>query len=189
MCSADSDWAGLPREILAAIFNLAAVQPAAAAGQPPAGAATATAATAAVACARGAAPSLAEAARLRLALEGTCRAWRAVADDVPLRVSLGSSPLPPSGALLLPFLARRPLAALHFEAAPGLPGCRPGAVQQLAILVLGSEALAASAASSLLELAVHDYTCSRPLCALLPRFRQLSCVSLSGYAIDLGGCQ
>lgn len=164
----DSDWAGLPPEILAIVFELAAS---------PAGAA-----------ADATALPLAEAARLRLALEGTCRAWRAVAADLPLRVSLGCSPLPPSGVLprLVPFLTRRPLAALHFAAAPGGPGSRPGVVQQLAIDLLATDALAAAAAGSLAELAVREYTCSRPLCGLLPRFPRLTRLSLCGYAIDLG---
>jgi hypothetical protein len=36
------------------------------------------------------------------------------------------------------------------------------------------------------ELAVWDFICSRPLCALLPRFTALRCLALTGYNIDLG---
>ena len=32
-----------------------------------------------------------------------------------------------------------------------------------------------------------DYACSRPLCALLPRFAALSRLALTGYNIDIGG--
>lgn len=44
----------------------------------------------------------------------------------------------------------------------------------------------APAGGSLHELAVWDYVCSRPLCALLPRFPALRSLALTGYAIDLG---
>lgn len=30
-----------------------------------------------------------------------------------------------------------------------------------------------------------DYVCSRPLCALLPRYAALRCLALSGYGVDL----
>lgn len=46
-------------------------------------------------------------------------------------------------------------------------------------------------AGALHELAVWDFLCSRPLCALLPHFPALRSLALTGYAIDLGeprGC-
>lgn len=170
-----SDWASLPRELLHNVLAAAAFTPA-----------DATRATAANN--KRHLPSLADAARLRYAVEASCRSWRASAADFPLRVTLGTSPLPPNATpALLEFLCRRPLAALQF-ASSGLAGCRPGAVQQLAIDLLASDALAAAAGSCLLEVSVFDYICSRPLCALLPRFPALRCVALSGYSIDIGTC-
>ena len=41
------------------------------------------------------------------------------------------------------------------------------------------------AGGALTELAVRDYVCSRPLCALLPRYAALRCVALSAYSVDL----
>ncbi|KAL4422735.1 hypothetical protein ABPG75_008932 [Micractinium tetrahymenae] len=136
-------------------------------------------------------PTLAAVAALCLTTEGCCRGWRAAAAATPpsLAVLLGRSPLPPRP--LRPLLAwltggsagPRRLAALHFEASQA-PGCRSGDMQRLALELLGSAELA-SAAASLRELAVWDFVCSRPLCALLPRFPALRSLALTGYAIDL----
>lgn len=41
------------------------------------------------------------------------------------------------------------------------------------------------AGSTLAELVVRNYVCSRPLCSLLPRFPALRSVALTGYCIDI----
>lgn len=175
-----SDWAGLPIELLQHIFALAAAP----ADPPPLADPPAV-----PLCARRL-PSLAATAELFHAIDGSCRSWRAAAATTPLHVAVGRSAMPTAGAApaLVAFLCRRPLAALLFEAPaqPARRGCSPGAVQRLALAVLGSAELAAAASGCLRLLAVRDFVCSRPLCTLLPRFPALRALSLSGYLVDVG---
>jgi hypothetical protein len=117
-------------------------------------------------------------------------------------------------APLLKWLASHPLAALHF-ATSNFAGCSPREVQQLACELLTSARVHQAsgkglfipqpsesdpyaccagphlpapcpAASTLRELAVWDFVCSRPLCAQLPRFPHLRSLTLTAYLVDLG---
>lgn len=136
-CSPPGRWADLPVELLRAIVTMA-LQPV----QHEAPAATAAAATTLPRL-----PSMRETARLLSSASRCCRSWRHALADLPLRASLGPPPLPPTAAATLPlWLAAtgRQLKALHF-AAPPRRGCRPGAVQHLAVQLLASEAFAAVA--------------------------------------------
>jgi hypothetical protein len=139
-------------------------------------------------------PSLACVAELLHAVQACCRHWKhAVATaDLPLRVTVGRSaltPRPDTNALgpapLLKWLASHPLAALHF-ATSNFAGCSPREVQQLACELLTSARVHQASASTLRELAVWDFVCSRPLCAQLPRFPHLRSLTLTAYLVDLG---
>ncbi|KAI7845798.1 hypothetical protein COHA_000710 [Chlorella ohadii] len=147
----------------------------------------AAAAAAAVAC-RNRLPPMREAGQLLAAMERCCRSWRQALADIPLHISLGPLPLPPNpeAALLRQIGAagRRRLQALHFEA-PAQRGQKPGKVQLLAVELLALEAFSAAAGDTLTELAVFDYLCSQPLCALLPRYAALRRLALSGYAVQV----
>lgn len=125
-------WADLPAELLTAVVAAAHL------ALCPAGAVRA----AAVPC-RQHLPSLAQVAQLCSAIEACCRSWRtASAEGPPVQVAVGSSPLPADAARVLTrWVRRHPLAALHFEATPRLPGCRSGEVQHLAVELLASEEL------------------------------------------------
>lgn len=123
-------------------------------------------------------PTLAQAARLAHALDGSCRAWRAAAalEPIPQRLSLGRSPLPPTlataAARLRQWLARRPLAALHLTTSSRLPGCSPYHMQQLAIELLASaevqRASGACCCVSAAGCAKPGATCIQPKCQHSP---------------------
>jgi hypothetical protein len=88
------------------------------------------------------APSLAAVARFLHAVNTACKHWRGVSEaaNVPLRVTLGGSPIKAMGGLpasVRCWLARRSFAALHFQTS-NLNGCSPGEVQQLAPALLNS---------------------------------------------------
>lgn len=135
------------------------------------------------------APSLAAVARFLHAVNTACKHWRGVSEaaNVPLRVTLGGSPIKTMGGLpasVRCWLARRSLAALHFQTS-NLNGCSPGEVQQLAPALLNSPEMQHASGSVLEEIAVRDFVCSRTLCSLLPRFPALRRVLLTGYLVDI----